>query len=104
MVVDVQFPTCPVRNVLSRLCEPDALWVIQLLGKSQTLTQNDFKREFKGLEAQEIITTLTHLKEDNIIVEDHKCYRLSSLGTSLLPAIQELITWCKNHQDSFQSW
>ena len=51
MVVDVQFPTCPVRNVLSRLCEPDALWVIQLLGKSQTLTQNDFKREFKGLEA-----------------------------------------------------
>lgn len=49
MVVDVQFPTCPVRNVLSRLCEPDALWVIQLLGKSQTLTQNDFKREIKGL-------------------------------------------------------
>ena len=90
MVVDVQFPTCPIRNVLSRLCEPDALW--------------DFKREFKGLEVQEIITTLTHLKEDNIIVEDHECYRLSSLGTSLLPAIQELITWCKNHQDSFLSW
>lgn len=104
MVVDTLFPTCPVRNVLARLCEPDALWVIQLLGKSQTLTQNDFKREFRGLEAQEIITTLTHLKEDNIIVEDHECYRLSSLGTSLLPAIQELITWCKNHQDSFQSW
>ena len=62
------------------------------------------KGKSRDWEAQEIITTLTHLKEDNIIVEDHECYWLSSLGTSLLPAIQELITWCKNHQDSFQSW
>ncbi len=88
-----------VRKALRGYYEPDALWVIQLLGKSQTLTQNDFKREIKGLEVQKIITTLTHLKEDNIIVEDHECYRLSSLGTSLLPAIQELITWRKNHHD-----
>lgn len=102
MVVDALFPTCPVRNVLARLCEPDALWVIQLLGERQMMTQNELYQEMKGLNQNEILTAITLLTEDNIIISNGKTYCLSTLGFSLLPAIKELIDWCIQHETCFQ--
>ena len=86
MVVDTLFPTCPVRNVLARLCEPDALWVIQM----------------KGLNQNQILAAVTLLIEDNIMILNGKNYRLSPLGKSLLPAVKELIDWCIQHETCFQ--
>ena len=102
MVVDVQFPTCPVRNVLSRLCEPDALWIVRLLGERQMMTQNELCQEMKGLNQNEILTAITLLTEDNIIISNGKTYCLSTLGISLLPAVKELIDWCIQHETCFQ--
>ena len=102
MVVDTLFPTCPVRNVLARLCEPDELWVIQLLGERQMMTQDEFCQEMKGLNQNQILAAVTLLIEDNIMILNGKNYRLSPLGKSLLPAVKELIDWCIQHETCFQ--
>ena len=102
MVVDTLFPTCPVRNVLERLCEPDELWVIQLLGERQMMTQDELCQEMKGLNQNQILAAVTLLVEDNIMILNGKNYRLSPLGKSLLPAIKELIDWCIQHETCFQ--
>lgn len=101
MVVDTLFPTCPVRNVLARLCEPDELWVIQLLGERQMMTQDEFCQEMKGLNQNQILAAVTLLVEDNIMILNGKNYRLSPLGKSLLPAVKELIDWCIQHETCF---
>ena len=102
MVVDTLFPTCPVRNVLARLCEPDALWVIQLLGERQMMTQDELCQEMKGLNQNQILAAVTLLIEDNIMILNGRNYRLSPLGKSLLPAVKELIDWCIQHETYFQ--
>ena len=102
MVVDTLFPTCPVRNVLARLCEPDPLWVIQLLGERQMMTQDELCQEMKGLNQNQILAAVTLLIEDNIMILNGKNYRLSPLGKSLLPAVKELIDWCIQHETCFQ--
>ena len=102
MVVDTLFPTCPVRNVLARLCEPDVLWVIQLLGERQMMTQDELCQEMKGLNQNQILAAVTLLIEDNIMIINEKNYRLSPLGKSLLPAVKELIDWCIQHETCFQ--
>lgn len=102
MVVDTLFPTCPVRNVLARLCEPDELWVIQLLGERQMMTQDELCQEMKGLNQNQILAAVTLLIEDNIMILNGKNYRLSPLGKSLLPAVKELIDWCIQHETCFQ--
>ena len=102
MVVDTLFPTCPVRNVLARLCESDALWVIQLLGERQMMTQDELCQEMKGLNQNQILAAVTLLVEDNIMILNRKNYRLSPLGKSLLPAVKELIDWCIQHETCFQ--
>ena len=101
MVVDTLFPTCPVRNVLARLCEPDELWVIQLLGERQMMTQDELCQEMKGLNQNQILAAVTLLVEDNIMILNGKNYRLSPLGKSLLPAVKELIDWCIQHETCF---
>ena len=102
MVVDTLFPTCPVRNVLARLCEPDTLWVIQLLGERQMMTQDELCQEMKGVNQNQILAAVTLLIEDNIMILNGKNYRLSPLGKSLLPAVKELIDWCIQHETCFQ--
>lgn len=102
MVVDTLFPTCPVRNVLARLCESDALWVIQLLGERQMMTQDELCQEMKGLNQNQILAAVTLLIEDNIMILNGKNYRLSPLGKSLLPAVKELIDWGIQHETCFQ--
>ena len=41
MVVKPQFPTCPIRNVLAKTCEPDTLWVIQSIGSWGSMTYDE---------------------------------------------------------------
>ena len=95
MVVDPQFPTCPIRNVLSRLCGLDALWVINVLAENVSATMEVLCREMRGLNYQQIASVIRILMEDRIVEKSSDKYRLSSLGKSVLPYIKSIEGWCE---------
>jgi len=95
MVVDPQFPTCPIRNVLSRLRGLDALWVINVLAENVSATMEVLCREMRGLNYQQIASVIRILMEDHIVDKSNNEYRLSSLGKSMLPYIKGLVAWCE---------
>ena len=80
MVVDPQFPTCPIRNVLSRLCGADALWVINVLAENVSAPMEVLCREMRGLNYQQIASAIRILMEDRIVEKSSNGYRLSPLG------------------------
>ena len=95
MVVDPHFPTCPIRNVLSRLCGLDALWVINVLAENVSVPMEVLCREMRGLNYQQIASVIRILMEDHIVDKSSNEYRLSPLGKSMLPYIKGLVAWCE---------
>lgn len=95
MVIDPHFPTCPIRNVLSRLCGLDALWVINVLAENVSATMEVLCREMRGLNYQQIASAIRILMEDHIVDKSNNEYRLSPLGKSMLPYIKGLVAWCE---------
>ncbi len=95
MVIDPHFPTCPIRNVLSRLCGADALWVINVLAENVSAPMEVLCREMRGLNYQQIAPAIRILMEDRIVDKSSNEYRLSPLGKSMLPYIKGLVAWCE---------
>ena len=95
MVVDPQFPTCPIRNVFSRLCGLDALWMIHMLAENVSVQMEVLCREMRGLNYQQIVSVIRILMEDHIVDKSSNEYRLSPLGKSMLPYIKGLVAWCE---------
>ena len=95
MVIDPQFPTCPIRNVLSRLCGADALWVINVLTENVSAPMEVLCREMRGLNYQQIASAIRILMEDRIVEKSSNGYRLSPLGKSLLPSLKGIEGWCE---------
>ena len=95
MVIDPHFPTCPIRNVLSRICGADALWVINVLAENVSATMEVLCRKIGGLTHQQIASAIRILMEDRIVDKSNNEYRLSPLGKSMLPYIKGLVAWCE---------
>ena len=97
MVVDPLFPTCPIRNILSRICVADTLYLIQTLGRKGRATYKELRQV---LPDPPLAASLNVLKEDRIIVESDKQYVLSDIGKELFPLISKLIAWCERNVSS----
>ena len=95
MVIDPQFPTCPIRNVLSRLCGSDALWVIHVLAENVSATMEVLCRKMGGLTYQQLASAIRILMEDRIVEKSGHVYHLSPLGKSVLPYIESIESWCE---------
>jgi putative transcriptional regulator len=94
MVIDPLFPTCPIRNILSRICVPDTLCLIQELGRKGEVSYEALSQD---LPDGSLSASLNVLKEDRIIVESDKQYVLSNIGKELFPLISTLIAWCERN-------
>ena len=97
MVVDTQFPNCPIRNVLARICEPDLLWIVHILGKKNSATFEELLQEMQDQTRTEIDATLCKLMTDGIIKQSVKSFSLTDRGLSLFPLAEELAYWCEQN-------
>lgn len=91
MVVDPQFPTCPIRNVLAKTCEPDTLWVIQSIGSWGSMTYDELLHYVADYK---LCSSLANLIQDRIITKDSDMYHLTPIGQELFPHISTLVSWC----------
>ena len=109
MIEDALFPDCPIRNILSRLCDKWSLLVIYSLNKAgkETIRFKELQRTIPDISQKMLTVTLRTLEEDGYVnrtvfpeVPPRVEYTLTERAKSLLPHINSLIFWAIENKDA----
>lgn len=102
--LDLQYPTCPVRNVLGRIGDKWSLLVLCSLQENGVMRYKELMNAIPDISHKVISTTLKHLEEDHLIsrkayaeIPPRVEYALTEIGKSLMPAVQMMIDWAQKH-------
>lgn len=100
MIQNALFPGCPIRNVLSRICDKWSLLALYTLERTegQTLRFKQLQREIPDISQKMLTVTLRTLEEDGMVrrqifaeVPPRVEYTLTERANTLLPHIYSLI-------------
>ena len=100
-ITDPLFPTCPIRNVLSRICGKWPLLVIIKLGETQgSMRFSEIATAVPDISQRMLSITLRDLEADGLVrreiyaeVPPRVEYQLTERGRSFLPAINGVVNW-----------
>lgn len=99
-IQNMLFPTCPIRNVLSRLTDKWSLLVLYTLEQKNVLRFNELWRQIPDISQKMLTKTLRNLENDGIIIRQIYLevpprveYSLSERGKSLMPHLDALLSW-----------
>jgi DNA-binding HxlR family transcriptional regulator len=102
--IDLRYPTCPIRNVLSRFSDKWSLLILRYIDKNGTLRYKELRAVIPDISQKMLSSTLKHLEEDNLIIRKaypeippRVEYSLSETGKHLMPVLQQLIEWAQTH-------
>lgn len=91
---------CPVRNVISRFSGKWALLVLCVLAENDSTRFNAIGKAIPDISPKVLTDTLKNLEADGLIsrrlyaeVPPRVEYSLTDLGRSLMPVLNQLITW-----------
>ena len=113
MIEDAVFPDCPIRNILSKLCDKWSLLVIYTLNKAATPTIRfkELQREIPDISQKMLTVTLRTLEDDGYVtrtvypeVPPRVEYALTPRTHSLLPHINALIEWAIENKDAIMKY
>lgn len=108
-IEDSAFPDCPIRNILSKLCDKWSLLVIYTLNKAgkKTTRFKELQREIPDISQKMLTVTLRTLENDGYVtrtvypeVPPRVEYALTPRTHSLLPHIDALIKWALENSDA----
>lgn len=99
--VDPQFPDCPVRNVLSRICSKWSIIIVSTLGNNgRAMRHSELERAIPDISQKVLTATLRTLVADGIVqrqqydsIPPRVEYSLTERGRTLLPHINSLTDW-----------
>lgn len=101
-IQDAIFPGCPIRNILSRICDKWSLLALYTLERTdgQTLRFKQLQREIPDISQKMLTATLRTLEEDGLVkrqifaeVPPRVEYSLTKRANTLFPHIYSLIGW-----------
>lgn len=107
-VVNPEYLTCPIRQVISRFGDKWSMLVLYSLNASETgvIRFNELHAHMSDCSQKMLSKTLKELQESYLVdrkvyaeVPPRVEYRLTDTGKSLIPAINQLIGWAKEHFD-----
>lgn len=101
---DLRYPTCPIRNVLSRFSDKWSLLILLNLHGKEKLRYKELMASMPDISQKMLSGTLKRLEEDHLIIRKAYAeipprveYSLSRTGKSLIPALQPMIEWASVH-------
>ncbi len=99
-------PDCPIRNILNRISDKWTLLVLYTLSSRDTIRYVELKEDLPDISPKMLSLTLRSLETDGYIsrtvyaeVPPRVEYRLTDRSHTLLPIINQLIQWAKEHMD-----
>ena len=103
---DSLYPKCPVRNVLNRVGDKWSMLVLFTLESTPTIRFKELQRKIPDISQKMLTTTLKTLEADGLIIRKaypeippRVEYELTSRGKSLLPLIDNLLSWASTNMD-----
>lgn len=109
VIQDTMFPTCPVRNILARICDKWALLVIYnlYLSDKEKMRFTELKQQMPDISQRMLTTTLRTLEEDRYItrtvypeVPPRVEYTLTDRAKTLRPILESLLQWSMHNMDN----
>jgi DNA-binding HxlR family transcriptional regulator len=102
--LDLQFPTCPIRNVLGRFADKWSLLILCSLQAHDKLRYTELKKSLPDISQKMLTCTLKQLEKDHLVkrkayaeIPPRVEYSLTELGVSLMPIIGSMIEWANVH-------
>jgi DNA-binding HxlR family transcriptional regulator len=101
-----EYLTCPIRHVVSRFGDKWSLLVLFLLNRSETgvMRFNEIRRYMTDCSQKMLSQTLKNLEQSHLVhrqvyaeVPPRVEYSLTETSRSLMPALDALIDWGKQH-------
>lgn len=111
-IQDAMFPTCPVRNILARLCDKWTLLVIYILDRSgkDSMRFTELKQKMPDISQRMLSMTLRTLEEDGYVtrtifseIPPRVEYALTQRAKSLKPILDLLLQWSVDNMDDIMS-
>ena len=103
---DALYPNCPVRNVLSRVGDKWSMLVLFTLESNNNQRFKELQRNIPDISQKMLATTLKMLEADGLIlrvafpeIPPRVEYSLTKKGESLLPLINNLISWASDNME-----
>ena len=103
---DKLFPDCPIRNVLARIGDKWTLLVLYSLEQEPVMRFNTLQRALPDISQKMLTLTLRTLEEDGMVsrkvyaeVPPRVEYTLTERARSLLPCVNNLISWALENMD-----
>lgn len=103
---DALYPNCPIRNVLSRVGDKWSMLVLFTLESNNNQRFKELQRNIPDISQKMLATTLKMLEADGLIlrvafpeITPRVEYSLTKKGESLLPLINNLISWASDNME-----
>ena len=103
---DALYPNCPIRNVLSRVGAKWSMLVLFTLESNNNQRFKELQRNIPDISQKMLATTLKMLEADGLIlrvafseIPPRVEYSLTKKGESLLPLINNLISWASDNME-----
>lgn len=100
------YPDCPIRNILTRISDKWTLLVLYTLNRRSPIRFRDIRTELPDISQKMLTLTLRTLEADGMVrrtvyaeVPPRVEYQLTPRAESLIPIINTLIDWAKEHMD-----
>ena len=100
------YPNCPVRNVLSRVGDKWSMLILFTLESHPTIRFKELQRNIPDISQKILTATLKTLEADGLVkrevfpeVPPRVEYSLTAKGLSLLPIIDNLLTWASDNME-----
>ena len=98
------FPTCPVRQILSKISDKWSMLVIFILENNGTMRFNSLQKAIPDISQKVLTSTLRNLENDGYIIRTiypevppRVEYSLTERTLTLLPHLNGLIDWANNN-------
>ena len=104
--IQAEYLACPIRNVISRFGDKWSMLVLYQLHVSETgvLRFNEMRRLMTDCSQKMLSQTLKNLEQSHLVhrevypeVPPRVEYSLTDIGKSLMPTLNALIAWGKEH-------
>lgn len=102
--LNLLYPTCPIRNILSRMSDKWSLLILSTLSRNGVMRYKELNAAIPDISQKMLSSTLKRLEEDKLVnrkmygeIPPRVEYSLTQTGKELMPSVGMMINWALEH-------